>query len=176
MKFTATPLPGAFVIDLELVRDERGLFARSFCRNEFAALGLETTPVQCNVSHNIAAHTLRGMHYQAAPHEDAKLVSCAQGAIYDAIIDLRPGSPTYHRWFGLELTADALTMLYVPQGFAHGFLTLTAGARVLYQMFERYHPESARGVRWDDPAFAIAWPHPPSVISARDGGYPLCAS
>lgn len=173
MKFHPTPLTGAFEVELEPKQDERGFLARSFCRDAFAAQGLETSIAQGNISHNERRHTLRGLHYQAAPHGEAKLVSCIAGAIYDVVVDLRDDSPTRARWYGTHLSADLPRALYVPRGFAHGFLTLTEGARVLYQMFATYHPESARGVRWDDPAFGIEWPHAPQVMSDRDRSFPL---
>jgi dTDP-4-dehydrorhamnose 3,5-epimerase len=173
MIFTETPLVGAFVVEPERIADERGFFARTWCVNEFAARGLETRLVQCNVSYNARRGTLRGMHFQAAPHEEVKLVRCTAGAIYDVIVDLRPGSPTRHQWFGVELTAANRLALYIPAGFAHGFQTLEDESEVFYQMAEFYHPESARGVRYDDPAFGIAWPLPVSVIGVRDAAYRL---
>jgi dTDP-4-dehydrorhamnose 3,5-epimerase len=171
VKFTETPLPGAFVIDIDPVEDERGFFARTFCRQEFEARGLNPDLVQCNVSSNRRKGTLRGMHFQVKPREEAKVVWCVAGAIHDVIIDLRPESPTFKRWHGVELRAGTYRMLYIPGGFAHGFLTLEDGTVVFYQMSEFYDPACARGVRWDDPAFGIRWPAPPSVISGRDRGY-----
>lgn len=176
MKFAETPLPGAFVIDIEPVEDERGYFARTFCRREFEARGLNPGLAQCNVSFNRRKGTLRGMHYQVKPREEAKVVWCAAGAIHDVIIDLRPDSPTFRRWHGVELKAGTWRMLYVPEGFAHGFQTLQDDTAVFYQMSEFYDAGCARGVRWDDPAFGILWPAPPSVISGRDRGYPAFAS
>lgn len=172
MNFSPTHLDGAMVIELDPHKDERGFFARAFCRDEFAAHGLEPEVAQCNVSYSPRKLTLRGMHYQAAPHAEAKLVRCTRGAIYDAIIDLRHESPTFKRYFAIELSWQNHTMLYVPAGFAHGFLTLEAETEVFYQMSAPYQPESARGVRWNDPVFAIPWPHEPEVISERDAGYP----
>lgn len=172
MIFTPTPLAGAFVVELEPRRDERGFFARTWCRDEFARHGLNPDLVQCNVSYNRARHTLRGMHYQDAPHEECKLVRCTQGAILDVIVDLRPDAPTHRQWFGVELTADNRRALYVPAGFAHGFVTLTDHAEVFYQMSALYHPASARGVRWNDPAFGIAWPVTDPVLSDKDAAYP----
>lgn len=174
MKFCETTLPGAFLIDLEPVEDERGFFARSWCQREFADRGLNTNLVQCNISFNKKRGTLRGMHYQAAPHEEVKLVRCTHGAVYDVIVDLRRDSPVFKRWFGMELTADNRTMLYVPAGVAHGFQTLTDDAEVFYQMSEFYHSECARGVRWDDPAFGIQWTlNEEPVLSEKDRRYPL---
>ncbi len=172
MKFVETAVPGAFIIELERVEDERGFFARSFCRREFEAHRLNPDLAQCNISYNRIRGTLRGMHYQAAPHAECKLVRCTRGAIYDAIIDLRPDSPTFRRWVGYELSAENRRMLYVPEGVAHGFETLVADTEVFYQMSEFYFAECQRGVRWDDPAFGVAWPMRPVVISDRDAGYP----
>lgn len=172
MKFTETPLPGAFVIDIEPIEDERGYFARTYCREEFARHGLNPQLAQCNVSYNRRRGTLRGMHFQAKPREEAKVVWCASGSVYDVIVDLRPGSPSFRRWHAVELRAGTYRMLYVPEGLAHGFQTLADDSAVFYQMSEFHDPACARGVRWDDPAFAIAWPLPPGVMSARDRGYP----
>ena len=172
MIFTATPLPGAFVVDLEPRTDARGFFARTFCRAEFQRHGLEPDIVQCSVSHNRHRGTLRGLHYQAAPHEEAKLVSCIRGAIHDVIVDLRPTSPAFRRPFALVLRADEHRALYIPKGLAHGFLTLEDDAEVFYQMSVPYAPACARGVRWNDPAFGIAWPEPPQHLSERDRTYP----
>jgi dTDP-4-dehydrorhamnose 3,5-epimerase len=170
--FRETPLAGAYVIDLDRRDDERGFFARTYCDREFAAHGLPVRWPQCNLSHNARAFTLRGMHYNAAPHREAKLVRCVAGAIWDAIVDLRPGSPTRLRWFGVELSADAGNALFVPEGFAHGFVTLRDGSDVFYHMGACYEPGAARGLRWDDPSVAIAWPVAPLLISERDGTYP----
>jgi dTDP-4-dehydrorhamnose 3,5-epimerase len=171
MIFDETLLKGAYITRLEPLEDERGFFARSYCRREFAAQGLDFDIVQCSISFNRRKGTLRGMHYQAAPHVETRLVSCTGGAIYDVIVDLRADSPTFHQWFGVELSAANRLSLYVPAGFAHGFITLCDNAVVYYQMSEYYHPECARGVRWDDPAFGIKWPAQPLVISDRDRGY-----
>ncbi|MGV1099884.1 dTDP-4-dehydrorhamnose 3,5-epimerase [Thiovibrio sp. JS02] len=171
MLFVETPLRGAYVIDIEPVNDERGFFARSWCRREFEALGLNPRLVQCNISFNRKKGTLRGMHYQVAPHAEAKLVRCTQGAIYDVIVDLRPDSLNYRKWFSCELTAENRRMLYVPEGFAHGFQTLQDNTEVFYQMSECYFPESARGFRWDDPSFAIGWPEAGRIISPKDLQY-----
>jgi dTDP-4-dehydrorhamnose 3,5-epimerase len=168
MIFTETKLPGAFLIELETVADERGSFARIFCRKEFEARSLNPNIVQCSISSNLKKGTLRGMHYQARPFEEVKLVRCTRGAIYDVIIDLRPESSTFKQWVAVELSAANHHMLYIPEGFAHGFLTLEDDCEVFYQMSEFYHPECARGVRWDDPAFAIEWPEGDRIISLRD--------
>jgi dTDP-4-dehydrorhamnose 3,5-epimerase len=172
MIFTATTLNGAFLIEPERRQDERGFFARTWCEREFAAAGLQTEWVQCNISFNRQRGTLRGMHYQAAPYEEAKLVRCTMGAIYDVIIDLRADSPTFRQWLAVELTADNRHMLFIPQGFAHGFQTLTDETEVFYQMSQFYAPEYARGVRWDDSAFKIAWPADKRIISERDQSFP----
>jgi dTDP-4-dehydrorhamnose 3,5-epimerase len=171
--FTPTPLEGAFVLDLERRADERGWFARTFAVEELAAHGLETRVVHMNASFNDRAGTLRGMHYQAPPHAECKIVRCTRGAAFDVIVDLRPRSATYRQWFGVELTADSGRALYVPEGFAHGFQTLADGTELLYLMSHHYVPEAARGVRWDDPAFGIDWPDAEArVMSERDAGYP----
>jgi dTDP-4-dehydrorhamnose 3,5-epimerase len=172
MRFVETPLAGAFVIEIEPHQDERGLFARTFCRDEFVAVGLPGDFVQASVSHNLRRGTLRGLHYQAAPHEEPKLVRCTRGAIHDVIVDLRRGSTTHCRWFAVELSAENRRALYVPPGFAHGFQTLVDDTEILYQMAVAYVPELARGVRWDDRAFGIAWPIAPPFMSARDASYP----
>lgn len=172
MKFTETCLTGAFLIELEKLADERGFFARSWCQKEFAAHGLNPNLVQCNISFNKKKGTLRGMHYQKKPHEEAKLVRCTMGAIFDVIIDLRSDSPSFKQWTGIELTADSRQMLYVPEGFAHGFLTLSDDSEVFYQMSEFYHPECAAGVCWNDPVFGITWPDAVNSISEHDCTYP----
>ena len=171
MIFRETKLKGAFIIEPERLEDERGFFARTFCQEEFEAHGLNPAVVQCNISFNKKRGTLRGMHYQVVPHEEAKLVRCTRGAIYDVIIDLRPESPTLKQWVGVELTADNRRMLYIPEGFAHGFQTLEDDTEVFYQMSEFYHLECARGVRWDDRVFGIEWPLAEVIISAKDRGY-----
>lgn len=172
MKFVETPLAGAFVIQPERRSDERGFFARVFCRDEFAAHGLDYTAAQCNISFNPTKATLRGMHYQVAPHQEVKLVRCTMGAIFDVIVDLRADS-RFGRWFGVELSAENRDMLYVPKGFAHGYLTLTAASEIFYQVSEFYRPEFERGARWDDPAFGIKWPLRPELISDKDREHPL---
>lgn len=171
MKFIETRLKGAFIIEPEKLEDERGFFARTFCEKEFGEWGLNPKIVQCNISLNKMKGTLRGMHYQVYPHEEAKLVRCTKGAIYDVIIDLRSDSPTFKKWLALDLTAENLRMLYVPEGFAHGFQTIEDDSEVFYQMSEFYYPESARGIRWNDPAFGVVWPIIPLNISLRDRSY-----
>jgi len=172
MIFKETKLKGAYIIELEPLEDERGFFARSFCQKEFEEHGLNPRIVQCNISYNKKKGTLRGMHYQITPYQEAKLVCCTKGAIYDVIIDLRKDSPTLKQWIAVELTAENRRMLYVPEGFAHGFQTLKDDTVVFYQMSEFYHPECARGVRWDDSVFGIIWPIAPGIISERDRVYP----
>ena len=171
MIFKETKLKGAYIIELEPLEDERGFFARSFCQKEFEEHGLNFRIVQCNLSYNRKKGTLRGMHYQVAPYEEAKLVSCIRGAMYDVIVDLRASSPTYCQWFAVELTAENYKMLYIPVGFAHGFQTLADNTTVFYQMSGFYHPECAGDVRWDDPAFGIEWPIKHLVISSKDQSY-----
>lgn len=169
MIFKETALNGLYEIELERLEDERGFFARTFSREEFKALGLNPNFVECSISFNPKRGTLRGMHYQAAPHEEAKLVRCTMGAVYDVVIDLRHQSPTSGQWMSMELTAENRRMLYVPEGCAHGFQTLETNSEVLYQMSEVHRPEAARGIKWNDPAFGIVWPTPmPAVISRRD--------
>lgn len=172
MKFTATPIPGVMVIDVEPHCDERGFFARSWCREEFVQHGLNPSLVQCNISFNARKGTLRGMHYQTPPHAEAKLVRCTRGGIYDVIIDLRADSPAFGNWFGAFLTADNRSALYVAEGCAHGFITLEDSTEVFYQMSEFYSPGASTGVRWDDPRFGIRWPAEVEVISERDRTYP----
>lgn len=174
MIFTESKLPGAFIIEVEKRSDERGFFARSWCAREFEAHGLCTQMVQSNISFNHRKGTLRGMHFQKPPYGEAKLIRCTRGAIYDVIIDLRPQSPTYKQWLGVELTADNYAMLYVPENFAHGFQTLTDAAEVFYQISQYYTPGAEGGLRWDDPAFNIQWPQAqPSVIAEKDKQWPL---
>ncbi|NMF60995.1 dTDP-4-dehydrorhamnose 3,5-epimerase [Pseudanabaena yagii] len=171
MKFLETKLKGAYIIRLEPIIDHRGFFARSWCEQEFRDHGLNSNLVQCNISFNIKKGTLRGMHYQVKPHEEAKLVRCTQGAIYDVIIDLRADSPTFKKWFAVELSATNRQMLYIPEGFAHGFQTLEDNTEVFYQMSEFYHPTGARGIRWDDPVFQVEWQLENKIISERDLSY-----
>jgi dTDP-4-dehydrorhamnose 3,5-epimerase len=172
MKFRETQLTGAWIIEPELQEDDRGFFARTFCRREFEAHGLSFDFVQCNLSYNHRRGTLRGMHYQTRPHQEAKLVRCVSGALCDVIIDIRHNSPTYKRWIAVELSHDKRTTLYIPAGFAHGYLTLADKTEVFYQMSEFYTPEAERGIRWNDPAFNIQWPMHPKVISSKDCNYP----
>jgi dTDP-4-dehydrorhamnose 3,5-epimerase len=172
MRFEATPLAGAWVIELEPHADERGFFARTFCAREFADHGLPTTFPQSNLSRNATAGTLRGMHFNTAAHAESKVVRCVQGAIHDVIIDLRADSATYRQWFAVELTAASGRSLFVPEGLAHGFLTLVDETDVEYQMGAFYAPEAARGLRWDDPAIGVEWPREPVVMSPRDATYP----
>ncbi|MEM9998065.1 MAG: dTDP-4-dehydrorhamnose 3,5-epimerase [Bacteroidota bacterium] len=172
MIFEETTLPGAFLLRPERHRDERGHFARTYCRREFEAQGLVTSFVQASTSFNEFAGTMRGMHYQAAPYAETKLVRCTRGAVYDVIIDLRAGSETYGQHFGAVLSAVNGNALYIPEGFAHGFLTLKDRSEVFYQMSAYYAPEAALGVRWDDPAFNIHWPGAVRVIKDRDAQYP----
>jgi dTDP-4-dehydrorhamnose 3,5-epimerase len=172
MIFTETKLPGVFIIKIEKREDERGFFARAWCKKEFEAHGLNLDWVQANLAFSKRRGTLRGLHYQIAPYEEAKLMRCIRGAIYDVIIDLRPESPTYKRWLGVELTADNHKMLYVPEGFAHGYQTLMDNTETFYQASQFYSPESERGLRYDDPAFAIEWPIDVQVISDKDKSWP----
>jgi dTDP-4-dehydrorhamnose 3,5-epimerase len=172
MIFTEMQLQGAFIIDPEAIEDARGFFARAWCQRENEARGLNPRLVQCSISFNKKRGTLRGMHYQIMPHQEARLVRCTRGAIYDVIIDLRPDSSTFKQWMAVELTADNRRMLYVPEGFSHGFQTLEDNTEVFYQMSEYYAPECARGVRWNDPAFGIRWPAGELIISERDRRYP----
>jgi dTDP-4-dehydrorhamnose 3,5-epimerase len=171
MIFTETALKGAFIIEPELIKDERGFFARTWSEREFAEHGLASRLTECNISFNRKKGTLRGMHYQLAPYAQAKLVCCFRGSIYDVIIDLRSDSRTFKKWVAVELSASNRLMLYVPEGLAHGFQTLADNTEVFYQMSEVYAPEGARGVRWDDPAFAIKWPQDERTIIARDQTY-----
>lgn len=172
MIFKETKLKGAYVIEPERLEDERGFFARTFCKEEFKANGLNPCVAQCNISFNRKKGTLRGMHYQVAPHEETKLVRCTRGAIYDVIIDLRLQSPTFKQWVAVELTEKNHKMLYIPEGFAHGFQTLVDNTEVFYQMSEFYHPVCSKGVRWNDPVFGIEWIYTEAVISMKDQNYP----
>ena len=172
MKFTETKLKGAFIVEIEKLADNRGFFARSWCQKEFEDIGLTPRVVQANVSYNRKKGTLRGMHYQIAPYQETKLIRCTLGAIYDVIIDLRLGSPTYKRWTGVELTADNYTMFYVPEDFAHGFQTLTDETEITYQVSQFYTPGSEKGIRFDDPSFDIQWPLEVTMISDKDRTWP----
>ena len=170
--FTEIQLSGAFLVEPQRHEDERGFFARSWCKREFKKHGLNSELVQCNISFNLKKGTLRGMHYQEPPHEETKLVRCTKGAIYDVIIDLRADSQTFRKWFSIELTEENRKVLYIPEGFAHGFLTLKENTEVFYQMSEFYAPGHAKGVRWNDSAFGIAWPEEITMISEKDKQYP----
>jgi len=172
MLFKETKLSGAHIIEIDKKEDERGFFARSFCQQEFKKIGVDFNIAQSNISYNKKKGTLRGMHYQVVPHEEAKIVSCVGGAIYDVIVDLRKDSSTYCKWFAVELNAENYLSLYVPQGFAHGFQTLKDNTAVSYQMSEFYYPECARGARWDDAALRIGWPEVKTrIISDKDQKY-----
>ena len=172
MIFSETKLQGAYIIQLDPIWDQRGFFARTFCAEEFQERGLVSIFVQHNVSYNAKKGTLRGMHFQAAPHEETKLVTCIKGAVYDVIVDLRPESSTFRQWVSVELSQENRRTLYIPVGFAHGFQTLEDDAELLYHISQQYYQESARGVRWNDPAFRIEWPMEPTVISIRDMEHP----
>jgi len=165
-------IPGVFLIVPEPLADERGFFVRTVCTDTFADFGMRSDFVQQSVSFNYQRSTLRGMHYQAEPHGEEKLVRVTSGAIFDVVVDLRKESPCFRQWYGVELSADNRYALYIPKGIAHGFLTLLDTTEILYQMTVPHHPESARGIRWDDPALEIVWPCTPALISARDQGYP----
>ena len=172
MRLLKTKLSGVFEIHIEPHSDERGMFARTWCQREFEKNGLNPKVVQCNVSLNTTKGTLRGLHYQEAPYREAKLVRCTRGSLFDVAVDLRPDSPTFKGWTATVLTAAGRNALYVPEGCAHGFLTLEDDTEILYQMSEFYMPDFGRGVRWDDPAFGIAWPAEVRAISERDRSYP----
>jgi len=173
MDFIKTTIDGVWIVDILPLRDERGFFARTYCAEEFKSHGIDPTVVQCNLSSTRAAGTIRGLHYQVAPAAETKLVRVARGAIYDVVVDLRPGSPTYLRHVGVELDADSHRALFVPRDFAHGFQTLADDTEVEYQMGAPYAPGTDRGVRYDDPALGIVWPHPVTVVSERDRAWPL---
>jgi len=173
MIFAETKLPGVFLIEPERLEDGRGFFARTWCQREFEAHGLNPRLVQCSISYNKKKGTLRGMHYQVAPYEEAKMVRCTMGAIYYVIIDMRPDSLTFKQWVAIELTAENRKMLYVPEGIAHGFQTMVDNTEVFYQMSEFYHPECTQGVRWNDPTFDVNWPLPVNVIAEKDNAYPF---
>ncbi len=172
MIFKETELKGAYIVELEKLEDERGFFARSWCQNEFSNHGLNSRLVQCDISFNKKSGTLRGMHLQTPPKAEAKLVRCTRGSIYDVIIDLRKDAPSYKKYFGVNLTSENRRMLFIPEGFAHGFITLEDNTEIFYQMSEFYAPECARGYRWNDPAFDIQWPNEVTVISERDRNHP----
>lgn len=172
MKFQPTRIEGLFLIDIEPVADERGFFARTYCEDEFRKHGLDPRIAQSSISFNPRRGTLRGMHYQREPHSETKLIRCTRGSVFDAVVDLRGDSPTFLQWFGVELTAANRRMLYIPRGLAHGYLSLEDDSEISYQMSAPYHPESASGVRWNDPAFGIAWPIAVEVVADRDRAYP----
>lgn len=173
MIFHETELEGAYLIELEKHEDSRGFFARSFCRKEFEKNGLNPKVMQANLSYSQSRGTLRGLHYQVQPHAEAKFVRCTSGSIYDVIVDLRPESSSYRQWLGIELLAKAHKMIYVPEGFAHGYLTLADHTEVMYQVSEFYAPNVEKGIRWNDPYFAIKWPETETLlISEKDQGWP----
>ena len=172
MNFIETPLEGAYIIEPQRFEDERGFFARSWCKREFETHGLNSRLVQCNISYNRRKGTLRGMHHQEQPYAETKLVRCTLGAVYDVLIDLRPDSPSYKKWCSIKLTVDNRRMVYIPEGFGHGFMTLADNTELFYQMSEFYAPDSARGIRWNDSAFNIVWPGDVTVISEKDKNYP----
>jgi dTDP-4-dehydrorhamnose 3,5-epimerase len=171
MIFSQTAIPGAFLISLNRSEDERGFFARTFCRSEFEEHGLNPDCAQCSISFNKQRGTLRGMHFQKPPFEETKVVRCTMGTLFDVIIDLRPDSPTFKHWLSFELSAENRSMLYIPRGLAHGFLTQEDNTEVFYQMSVQYVPESTAGIRWNDSAFGIQWPEPPRIISIKDQEY-----
>lgn len=173
MTFTETKLKGAFIIELKKLEDDRGFFSRAFDKQSWEAHGLKADILQANISRNKHKGTLRGLHMQLAPHAETKLVRCTRGAIYDVIVDVRPESETYKQWIGVELTADNYRMLYVPEGFAHSYITLEDDSEVLYNVTEVYTPGAEKGYRWNDPAFGIEWPIEPLIISEKDKAYPL---
>lgn len=175
MRFTETPLSGAYIIDWEPRADERGFFARNFCRKEMAALGLDAGIVQCNTSFTCRKGTIRGMHFQRPPMEEVKYVQCVQGSLFDVMVDLRSSSPSYGKWFGAELTCQSNRTICIPKGFAHGFQTLEDDTRILYYVTQYYDSSSDAGVRWDDPAFNISWPLPATCLSPKDRSFPLLA-
>lgn len=172
MRFTPTAIADVMLIEFDAAEDSRGFFARTFCEQEFARAGLAMQVRQMSVSHNRDVFTLRGLHYQAAPHAESKVVQCVRGRVFDVAADLRPGSPTWHRWAGVELAPELRRALYIPEGCAHGFLTLEPASDIVYAMGHPFIAEAGRGVRWNDPALGIAWPAAPRVISDRDAGYP----
>ena len=172
MLFSETELKGAHIIEVEKIEDNRGFFARAWCQRELEEHVLTARILQANISFNKKKGTLRGMHYQIAPYEESKFVRCTSGAIYDVVIDLRPDSPTFRRWMGVELTAENYKMLYVPENFAHGFQTLEDDTEVTYQVSQFYTPGSERGIHWDDPAFSIDWPIEVQIISDKDKSWP----
>ena len=172
MKWTPLPLTGAYLVEIQPSSDERGFFARTWCAEEMRQLGLNAQFVQCSISYNARRGTLRGMHYQAQPHAETKLVRCSAGSIYDVLLDVRPDSATFRRWFAVELSAANRKAVYIPAGFAHGFQSLSDHSEVFYQISESYRPDHAHGVRWNDPAFGIEWPVETVILSERDRSFP----
>ena len=173
MIFQKTKLKDAYIIEKKKITDSRGFFARAFCENEFANQGIKFNVVQTNTSYSHGKHTLRGLHYQEKPYQEAKLIKCTKGTIFDVIVDMRPDSPTYKGWLGVELSEENRKMLYVPEGFAHGFLTLENDTEVYYPVSQFYTPGAEKGIRWDDPAFDIKWPVEPKIVSEKDQNWPL---
>jgi dTDP-4-dehydrorhamnose 3,5-epimerase len=172
MTFSETPLNGSYIIDIVKIEDERGFFGRSFCRREMEERGLNGGIMQANTSFTHKRGTLRGLHYQDAPYQESKLIRCVRGAIYDVIIDLRPGSPTFRQWTSVELSQENYRMFYIPEGFAHGYMALTDNVEVYYNVSAFYTPGAEKGIRWDDPGFMIRWPFEPVVISEKDRHHP----
>ena len=172
MKWTALPLSGAYLVEIQSISDNRGFFARTWCLDEARELGLAVDFPQCSLSYNTRKGTIRGMHYQAPPHAETRLVRCTSGAIYDVLLDLRPDSPTFCKWFATEISAENHKSVYIPTGFAHGFQSLCDHSEVFYQISESYHPDCARGVRWNDIAFSITWPLEALILSERDRSFP----
>jgi len=172
MKWTALPLSGAYLLEIQPVSDDRGFFARTWCSDEARKLGLSVDFVQCSLSYNARKGTLRGMHYQAQPHAETKLVRCTAGAIYDVLLDLRRDSPTFCKWLAIELSAESRKAVYIPTGFGHGFQSLSDHSEVFYQISEPYHADSARGVCWNDKAFGVEWPLETVILSERDRSFP----
>jgi len=172
MKFVPTMLKGAYILEMELIRDSRGFFTRSFCKSEMEDHGLESHFPQGNTSWNEKKNTLRGMHSQAEPHSEVKIIRCTRGRIYDVIVDIRPDSPTYCKWFGIELSANDYRMLYIPKGFLHGYQTLEPDTETTYMVSAYYAPGAERSARWNDPAFNIKWPLPDPILSPKDAAHP----
>ena len=172
MIFTATALPEVYLIDIEPIEDQRGFFARTWCQEEFRDYGLDANLTQCNIAFNTHKGTLRGMHFQKDPHAEVKIVRCSRGSAYDVLVDLRSQSPTYKQWLAIEISMFNRRSIYIPQGVAHGYLTLENDTELHYQMSSAYVPEASSGIRWDDPVFAIDWPFTPCVISDKDNSYP----
>ncbi len=173
MKFIKTPLEGAYVVELEKREDERGFFARAFCVDEFAEHGLKTEIKQSNLSGSVQKGTTRGLHYQVAPMAEVKFIRCIKGSVFDVLVDMRPESPTYKQWFGIELTEENQTAIYIPEGFAHGHQTLEDNSQIMYLTTQVYSPEHERGIRWNDPAIGVKWPLEPTVVSDKDQAWPL---